>query len=130
MTNSVSFPVMFDIARNRVSVLSNQVSIANRCRLLFLSNPTELYNYPDFGVGLKKYLWQYNSENTKAIIRDRIISQLRTFEPDCDADKTSFADGLLISDNDANLLEQEYNTLKMTVGIWTVLETNVEVTVE
>lgn len=119
MTNSLSFPAMFDIVRNKVGVIEDKVSVVNRCRLLMLTEPTELYNSPDFGVGLKRYLWQYNTENTKAIIKDRIIAQLRLHEPSCDADKTSFSDGLLFTGND-NMSEQEYNELKMTVGIQTI----------
>lgn len=119
MTNSLTFPAMFDIARNKVGVLEDKASVVNRCRLLILTEPTELYNNPDFGVGLKRYLWQYNTENTKAIIKDRIVSQLRMHEPSCDADKTSFSDGLLSESTDSEMSAQEYNRLKMTVGIST-----------
>ena len=63
------------------------ISIVNRSKLLILTEPTELYNNPDFGVGLKRHLFQYNNENQKAIIRDRIVEQLRLHEPCVDPDK-------------------------------------------
>ncbi len=128
MTNSLAFPAMFDVARNKVGVIEDKISVVNRCRLLFLSEPTELYNNPDFGVGLKRYLWQYNTENTKAMMKDRIVSQLSLHEPSCVSDKTSFADGLLFANDD--LVEQDFNTLKMTVGLQTVFGDNVNLSID
>lgn len=119
MTNSLSFPTMFDVARNKVAVISDNESIVNRSRLLILSSPTELYNEPDFGVGLKEYLFKYNTENQKSIIRDKITEQLRLHEPCCDADETQYADGLLFTGDELDAME--YNTLKMTVSIRTKL---------
>lgn len=119
-TTSLNFPNLFDVSRNKVSVIKDKQSIVNRSRLLILTEPTELYNSPTFGVGLKQYLFQYNNENTKAIIRNRITDQLREHEPCVEADKTSFADGLLFTGNtSSNPAEQDYNKLKMTVGLQT-----------
>ena len=79
-TTSLSFPTMFDVARNTVSVVEDTKSVVNRTRLLILTEPTELYMNPDFGVGLRRHIWQYNVDNQKAIIKDRIIEQLRKHE--------------------------------------------------
>lgn len=120
-TTSLAWPYMFDVARNVVSVVSDNVSIVNRCKLLILTEPTELYNSPTFGVGLKRYLWQYNTENTKAIIKDRIKDQLNEHEPCVDSEFTTFADGLIFTgDADPGMSAQEYNQLKMTVGLATI----------
>jgi len=127
ITNSLSFPNMFDLARNRVGILEDNISIVNRTRLLILTEPTELYNEPNFGVGLKRHLWQYNTPNEKAIIRDRITAQLAIQEPSVDAQKTSFSDGLLYTGNADELTTQEFNTLKMTVGLSTVYGDNLNV---
>lgn len=130
-TNSLAWPNMFDVARNQISVYEDNTSVVNRVKLLILTEPTELYNSPTFGVGLKRYLWQYNTENTKAIIRDRIKLQLQSFEPCVDPDKTSFADGLLFSggNNEASLLENQ-NQLRMTIGLQTIYEDTVTVQVD
>lgn len=130
MTNSLAFPNMFDVARNKVGVLEDRVSVVNRCRLLLLTEPTELYNSPDFGAGLKRYLWQYNTENTKAIMKDRIVKQLSLHEPSCEPDKTSFVDGLLFTGDESVGTAQEYNKLKMTIGIQTIFGDEVEVDVD
>lgn len=127
MTNSLAFPAMFDIARNSVAVIEDNVSIVNRSRLVLLSEPTELYNEPQFGAGLKRFLWQYMTENSKAMIRDCIVEQLRLYEPSCDADKTSFADGLLFTGDAESSAVIDYSSLKLTVGLKTIYGDNVEV---
>lgn len=127
MTNSLAFPIMFDISRNKVGVIEDKISVVNRYKLLILTEPTELYNNPNFGVGLKRYLWQYNTENTKAIIKDQIVTQLRLHEPSCDADKTSLADGLLFTGGDSDTSVREYDKLKLTVGIQTIFSEMVNI---
>lgn len=120
-TNSIAWPNLIDVSRNRVSIVEDSVSVVNRTKLLILTEPTELYNNPDFGVGLKRHLWQYNNENQKAIIRDRIVEQLRLHEPCVDLDQTTFADGLLYTGSqDSASLAQDANRLKMTVGLSTI----------
>lgn len=126
MTNSLAFPNMFNIANNNVSVLSDNASIINRVRLLILTEPTELYNNPNFGVGLKRHLWQYNTANEKAIIKDRITEQLQIHEPCCDAEETQFADGLLFTGSD-ELSAQNHNQLKMTISVKTIFGDKVEI---
>ena len=126
-TNSIAFPNMFDVARNTVSVLEDARSIVNRSRLLILTEPTELYMNPDFGVGLKRYIWQYNQDNQKAIIRDRIVDQLRKHEPCVSADDTQIADGLLFTGS-GDTVTQSYNELKMTVALVTIFGDKAEVT--
>lgn len=125
-TTSVSWPQMFDVARNKVSIITDNESIVNRDRLLILTEPTELYNNPTFGVGLKQYLFQYNNENTKSIIKSRIVDQLREHEPCVDADKTGFVDGLLFTGEDESYA-QHYNKLTMTIGLSTVFGDTVSV---
>lgn len=130
-TTSIAWPNMFDVARNTVVCKEGNSAITNRAKLLILTDPTELYNSPTFGVGLKKYLWQYNTKNTKAIIQDKIKAQLKEHEPFVDADKTSFADGLLFSGNGSeSALVQEANQLKMTVGLQTIYKDKLDVSID
>lgn len=126
-TNSIKFPNMIDVASNRVGLYIDNESVVNRTRLLFMSDPTSLYNNPSFGLGLKRYLFTYNTPNTQAIIKDQMIEQLREHEPCVDPDRTSFANGLLFTENDQNLTADEYNHLKMTVGLRTIYNDEVEV---
>ena len=117
-TNSWNFPNMLDITTNRVNIIQDEASVTNRSRLLILTEPTELYNNPNFGVGLKRYLWQYNTENVRAMLKDKIKEQLRLHEPCVDADDTEFSDDLLDAENN-QFNAQEYNRLKLTVGLKT-----------
>lgn len=120
-TTSFAFPNMFDIARNRVAILYKNPSIVNRTRLLLLTEPTELYRSPTFGAGLRRYLWQYNTENTKALVKERITSQIAEFEPCADPEKTTIVDGLVFTGSiDALSPEQDANRLKLTVGMHTL----------
>lgn len=130
MTNSIAFPQMFDVARNKVAILEDNESIANRSRLLILTEPTELYNNLDFGAGFKRHLFQYNNNNQVSIIQDRIKEQLRLHEPCCDPDKTSFADGLLFTEDLHNNPIQEYSKLKMTVAICTSYDDTISVNLD
>ena len=88
-TSSIAFPNMFDISRGIVQILEDDRSVVNRDRLLILTEPTELYNNPDFGVGLRQHIWKYNRPNERAIIQDKISDQLRKHEPCVEADKTT-----------------------------------------
>lgn len=127
-TNSLAFPNMFSVSKNTVNIVENDVSVVNRVRLLMLSDPTSLYNSPTFGVGLKRYLFQYNNDNTKAQLKDRIKEQLRIYEPCVDADKTTFTDGLLYTGS--QLGEEDYtdvNRLKMTMSIKTIYGDTVDI---
>ena len=130
-TNSWSFPNLFDIARNRVAIKEGNASITNRTRLLILTEPTELYNNPTFGVGLKRYLWQYNTANTKAIIQERIKAQLDEHEPCVEAEKTQFADGLLFSESGTEMNKiADLNSLKMTVVLRTIYQYDLDVSID
>lgn len=126
-TNSIKFPNMIDVASNKVGLYKDNESIVNRTRLLFLSDPTSLYNNPTFGVGLKRFLFQYNNDNTRAMIKDRMISQLQEHEPCVYPEKTTFADGLLFTDRNNVDIQVNWNKLDMTVGLCTVYDDTLEV---
>ena len=127
-TTSLAFPNMFNIATNQVNVLEDTTSVANRTRLLILTEPAELYNSPDFGVGLKRHLWKYNNESERGLVKDRITQQLRLHEPCVYPEKTKYSDGLLFSEdpskNNANL---ESNTLSLTVALQTIFQEEAKV---
>lgn len=128
-TNSIKFPNLIDVASNRVGLYTDNESVVNRTRLLFLSDPTSLYNNSDFGVGLRRYQFQYNNKNTVAMIRDKMIEQLRLHEPCVDPDSTEFSEGLIFSEPEKQNVLDDSNTLKMTVGLRTIFNDQLEVEV-
>ena len=123
LTTSLAFPNMFNVANNSVAVYEDLKSVTNRTRLLILSGQTELYNNPNFGVGLKQYLWQYNSENTRAIIEKNIRDQIDLHEPCAIAKDTIFSDGLKYTGNSNNQAINPATDLNLTIGITTKFET-------
>ena len=111
---------MIDVTRNRVNIAQDAQSVVNRVKLLMLTNPTELYNELDFGVGMKRYLWQYNNENVKAILYDRIKDQLRLWEPCVTSEDTIFRDGLMFTGGDPNeTMVTNPNKLEFTMAVKT-----------
>ena len=127
-TTSLAFPNMFNITNNQVSVLEDSASVGNRTRLMILTEPTELYNNPDFGVGLKRHLWKYNTDTEKGLVKDKITEQLRLHEPCVYPDKTQYTDGLLFSGTQTTNPLLESNTLSMTVALQTVFKDTAQVT--
>ena len=119
---------MFNITSNQVNVLENTNSIGNRTRLLILTEPTELYNNPNFGVGLKRHLWKYNTDAERGLVKDRITEQLRAYEPCVYPDKTQYSDGLLFSDPNNIATANAGNTMSLTVALQTVYKDDVAVT--
>lgn len=117
-TSSLNWPNIFDVSRNRCAVAEDNASIVSRTKLMILTEPTELYMNPSYGVGLKRHMFKYNTENEKALIKDRIVAQLKLWEPRVNADKTQFSDGLLYT-GDINTIGQDYNTLNMTISLMT-----------
>ena len=127
-TTSWAFPNIFNITNNQVSIIEDTNSVANRTRLLILTEPTELYNNPNFGVGLKRHLWHYNNEAEKGIVKDRITAQLRLHEPCVEADKTMYSDGLLFSEPQSTGVAANSNTLALTVAMQTIFKEEADVT--
>jgi hypothetical protein len=123
-TTSLAWPNMFDVARNRVSVNSDDVSVTNRTKLLFMTDPTELYNNLNQGAGLRQYLWNYNSDNTVAMIQSNMVEQLRLHEPSVYPDKTAFTNTLLSGDTQP---DSSNSKITMTVAMQTVFGSTVTV---
>lgn len=117
-TSSLNWPNIFDVSRNKCAVAEDNAAIVNRVKLMILTEPSELYMNPSYGVGLKRHLFKYNNDNEKATIRDKIVEQLKLWEPRVDADKTVFNDGLLYT-GDVNTIGQEYNKLNLTITLVT-----------
>lgn len=126
-TTSLAFPNMFNISSNQVGVLEDTASVANRTRLLLLTEPTELYNNPNFGVGLKRHLWKYNNDAERGLVKDSITEQLRLHEPCVYPEKTQYYDGLLFSGNETSNPALDGNTLALTVTLHTVFEEEAKV---
>ena len=120
LSSSMSWPNMFDVARSKVNLYTDAKSITNRVKLLLLTEPTELYMCPNFGVGLKKHLYKYNNDNVISLIRDELIEQLRLWEPSVIPEKTTVTRGLTYTgSDDAQTVSEQMNTLNLTITLTT-----------
>lgn len=126
--SSISWPNMFDSARGRVSLYTDLKSITNRVKLLLLTDPTEMYMNPTFGVGLRKYMFRYNNDNTVALIKDNLIEQLRLWEPAVVPEETKVVRGLTegVVDQGYSTEVADLNHLKLTITLTTVYSDTVE----
>lgn len=127
-TVSIGFPNLFDVSRNRVATIKDNASVANRVKLLLLTEPTELYMNTNFGVGLKRFMFQYNNDNVIAQIKDRLIEQLRLWEPSVDADKTTVVRGLAYSGQGPLEQTSEQDQLNLTITIYTIYGAKLDIT--
>lgn len=119
-TTSLAWPNMFAVSRNCVNVYEDNQSIVNRTKLMMLTDKAELYNSPNFGLGLKKYLFTYSSDNTKAKIKEELITQLRLHDPSTIPEKTQMSDGLLYTGSDKGyVLHSDKQKLELTFAIQT-----------
>ena len=84
---------------------------------------------PRFGVGLKRFLFQYNNENVIAQIKDRLIEQLRLWEPCVDADKTTVVRGLVYSGRSVVEAAAETNRLNLTITVYTIYGDKLDISV-
>lgn len=109
---------MINVAQNKVELLEDDKAVVSRVRLLMLTEPTEIYNEPNQGVGLRKHLWQYNTPIVRDRIKEETISQLRIHEPYCNPDGTQFADGNLFTGTTQDPVIKE-NKLELTVSVET-----------
>ena len=119
---SWSWPNMFDVSRNKINLYSDTQSITNRVKLLLLTEPTELYMNPNYGVGLKKYIFKYNNDNVIAQIRDELIEQLRLWEPGVVPEETTVERGLSSSSHnlsDPELIRDKMSKLELTITVTT-----------
>jgi len=74
--------------------------IRQNFKMLLLTSPGERVMEPDFGVGLKKYLFENFSESTFAKIERNILKQARIYMPAIDIDEIFFT----APDENANAL--------------------------
>jgi phage baseplate assembly protein W len=61
--------------------------------MLVLTNPGERVMIPNFGVGIRRYLFEFPTKNLKNEISSKIKEQVKFFMPFLDIEEISFKDG-------------------------------------
>ena len=98
-------PVAFD-RRDGIANIKNYNELATQnLKMLVLTIPGERIMDPEFGVGLKTYIFQQNHPNTHAEISSKIYSQVARYLPFINIDDLIFGgDGPIDDPFDSNVL--------------------------
>ena len=89
---SPRLPLMVNDVDGAYGLIKNYTALAKQnFKMLLLTNPGERIMNPDFGVGLKHYLFENNGPGTYADINDRIVEQTRTYLPFIQLNKIDFS---------------------------------------
>ena len=65
--------------------------VLQNLKMIVLTSPGERIMDPNFGVGIKQFLFEQNDSMTNSRIKARIINQVREYMPFVTIDKVSFS---------------------------------------
>jgi len=65
--------------------------VLQNLKMIVLTSPGERIMDPNFGVGIKQYLFEQNDSMTHSRVKARIINQVREYMPFVTIDKVSFS---------------------------------------
>jgi len=78
---SVHLPLTFNSADGFTMIKSVKRMIKQNFKMLLLTAPGERVMEPNFGVGVRNYLFSMYSENVPAKLRNKILEQAGTYLP-------------------------------------------------
>ena len=77
--NSISFPEMF--IGNSTKTIEDKSASSQNLKLLLFSEKGEMLGDPSFGVSIRKYFFEQNSNITEDLIIDEIYTAIKFFMP-------------------------------------------------
>jgi phage baseplate assembly protein W len=99
----VSSPLTVDsIDGHYKGLKTTKENISQNLRVLILTNPGERIRVPNFGVGIKKFLFEQANQQTRDAIRSRIAQQVATYMPYITLENISFTSIDSITDKNAD----------------------------
>jgi len=78
---SPALPIRRDDAYGYALTTTMEQVVRQNFKNLVLTNPGERMMIPDFGVGIKRFLFEMNNETTYSSIRSTIADQVRKYMP-------------------------------------------------
>lgn len=79
---SVALPLRIDPIDGAYGLNRTLTQVAaQNLRMVILTSPGERIMFPDFGVGIRRYLFEQNTTSTLGAIRSRIEQQVSTYLP-------------------------------------------------
>tara|TARA_R110000824_G_scaffold261500_2_gene450110 strand:- start:185 stop:562 length:378 start_codon:yes stop_codon:yes gene_type:complete len=88
---SPSLPIRKDEAHGFALTRSMLEVVRQNFKNLVLTNPGERIMLPDFGVGIRKFLFEMNGESTYGAIRSAISTQVDKYLPFISVKSVNFA---------------------------------------
>ena len=89
---SPKLPLRIDKVFGPYGLITDYVSLARQnFKMLLLTNPGGRMMNPDFGVGLKRYLFELNDPATYETINDRIVEQTKRYMKYIQINKIDFS---------------------------------------
>ena len=83
-------------------------TIRQNLKMLVLTNPGERLMIPEYGIGIRNFLFEQNSAQTKAHLTDRVLNQVATYMPFIEIENILFSN---VEENDnAIRIVIEYST--------------------
>ncbi len=82
MPISIQFPLVID-RTGFLQFADDQTSdaIDQNLKFMMLTVPGTFFEYPDFGVNIQQYLFEFGNPNTEEAAKANILSQARRFLP-------------------------------------------------
>ena len=77
----VKVPIMFDSGDGFTMLKTIKATVKQNLKMLLLTNPGERVMVPDYGVGLKRYLFEHYASVTEDEVRTRITNQVEKYLP-------------------------------------------------
>jgi phage baseplate assembly protein W len=79
---SVALPLRIDPIDGAYGLNRTLTQVAaQNLRMVILTSPGERIMFPEFGVGIRRYLFEQNTTSTLGVIRSRIEQQVSTYLP-------------------------------------------------
>jgi phage baseplate assembly protein W len=78
---SLHLPITYNSADGFTMIKSVKRMIKQNFKMLLLTSPGERVMEPNFGVGVKNYLFSMYSENVPAQLRSKIMEQVNIYLP-------------------------------------------------
>lgn len=103
MPQSIKFPLSLGIEKDFKDFDNNKEFAAFQLKNVLFTNPGERISIPNFGVGIKRYLFEMNGDSTGSVIRSRIIQQVSSYIP-------------AIILNDVNVFNVDENSISIQIS--------------
>ena len=88
-------------------------AITQNFKMLILTNPGEKMMNPEFGVGLKRFLFQQQGDSVYSALSSRLISQTKKYLPQVEIEKVLFNESPLDNIDASDLVDN--NVMSVTI---------------